>query len=84
MKKIENEFIDKKYKIWIEKNIEKEKKNLRSVTNATHGSKVAMFVDNNENKNTFKKKDSLKIKNNSKFTGQFSNINYNYKKIINL
>ena len=75
MKEIENEFIDKKYKICIEKDVEKEKKkNLRNVTNATPGSKVAMFVDNNENKNTFKKKDSLKIKNNSKLTGQFNNI----------
>ena len=81
MKEIENEFIDKKYKICIEKDVEKEKKkNLRNVTNATPGSKVAMFVDNNENKNTFKKKDPLQIKNNSKFTGQFNNINYNYKK----
>ena len=79
MKEIENDFIEKKYKICIEKDVEKEKKkNLRNVTNTTPGSKVAMFVDNNENKNTFKKKDPFK--NNSKFTGQFNNINHNYKK----
>ena len=81
MKEIENDFIEKKYKICIEKDVEKEKKKyLRNVTN-TPGSKVAMFIDNNnENKNIFKKKDPLQIKNNSKFTGQFNNINYNYKK----
>lgn len=80
IKEIENDFIEKKYKICIEKDVEKEKKkNLRNVTN-TPGSKVAMFIDNNENKNILKKKAPLQMKNNSKFTGQFNNINYNYKK----
>ena len=80
MKEIENDFIKKEYKICIEKDIEKEKKkNLRNITNAP-GSKVAMFVDNNENKNIYKKKDPLQIKNNTKFTGQFNMINHKYKK----
>lgn len=80
MKEIENDFVKKEYKICIEKDVEKEKKkNLRNITNAP-GSKVAMFVDNNENKNIYKKKDPLQIKNNTKFTGQFNMINHKYKK----
>ena len=80
MKKIEDDFVKKQYKICIEKDVEKEKKkNLRNVVNAP-SSKVAMFIDKNDNKNIYKKKDPLQIKNNSKFTGQFSMINHNYKK----
>ena len=80
MKEIEDDFIKKQYKVCIEKDVEKEKKkNLRNVVNAPR-SKVAMFIDNNDNKNIYKKKDPLQIKNSSKFTGQFSMINHNYKK----
>ena len=80
LKEIENDFTEKKYKICIEKDIEKEKKkNLRNIVN-TPGSKAAMFINNNESKNYLKKKDPLQIKNNSKFTGQFNMINHKYKK----
>ena len=79
LKDIEKDFSEKKYKICIEKDVEKEKKkNLRNVVN-TPGSKVAMFVNNNEGKSNLKKKDPLQIKNNSKFSGQFNQINHKYK-----
>ena len=59
MKEIENDLSKKQYNICIEKDVEKEKKkNLRNVVNAP-GSKVAMFAENNENKNNFKKKRTI-------------------------
>ena len=80
MKDIENDFTKKDYKICIKKDIEKEKKkNLKHVTNLP-GSKVAIFAENNDNKNNFKKKDPLQMKNNTKFTGQFNMIDHKYKK----
>ena len=80
MKEIENDLTKKEYKICIKKDVEKEKKkNLKHVVNAP-GSKVAMFVDNNDNKNNFKKKEPLQIKNSTRFTGQFNMINHKYKK----
>ena len=39
-----------------------------------------MFVDNNDSKNNFKKKEPLQIKNSTKFSGQFNMINHKYKK----
>ena len=78
MKEIENDFINNKYKICIEKDVEKEKKkNLRNVTNIP-GSKTSMFVEC-ENQN-IKKKEPMQIKNNTKFTGQFNMIDHKYKK----
>ena len=78
MKEIENDFINNKYKICIEKDVEKEKKkNLRGVANIP-GSKVSMFVEN-ESQNK-KKKEPMQIKNNTKFTGQFNMIDHKYKK----
>ena len=80
MKEIENDLTKKEYKICIKKDVEKEKKkNLKHVVNAP-GSKVAMFVDNNDSKNNFKKKEPLQIKNSTKFSGQFNMINHKYKK----
>ena len=79
MKEIENDLSKKQYNICIEKDVEKEKKkNLRNVVNAP-GSKVAMFAENNENKNNFKKKEPLQIKNSTRFTGQFNMIDHKYK-----
>ena len=80
MKDIENDLTKKEYKICIKKDVEKEKKkNLKHVTNVP-GSKVAIFADNNNDKNNLKKKDPLQMKNNTKFTGQFNMIDHKYKK----
>ena len=80
MKDIENDLTKKEYKICIKKDVEKEKKkNLKHVTNVP-GSKVAIFTDNNNDKNNLKKKDPLQMKNNTKFTGQFNMIDHKYKK----
>ena len=80
MKEIENDFSKNQYNVCIEKDVEKEKKkNLRNVVKAP-GSKAVMFAENNENKNNFKKKDPLQVKNNTKFTGQFNMVDPKYKK----
>ena len=80
IKEIEDDFSKKQYNICIEKDIEKDKKkNLRNIVNAPR-SKVAMFAENNENKNNLKKKEILQVKNNARFTGQFNMIDHKYKK----
>ena len=82
MKEIEDDFSQKQYKICIEKDVEKDKKkNLRNIVNAPR-SKVAMFDENNENKNNLKKKEILQVRNNSRFTGQFNMFDHKYKKNI--
>ena len=79
MKELENDLTKKDYKICIEKDVEKEKKkNLRNVVNAP-GTKLGMFVDNDGNKNNFKKVEPLQIKNNTKFSKEFNMINHHYK-----
>ena len=80
IKEIENDLSKQKFNICIEKDVEKKKKkNLRNVVNAPN-SKVAMFVQNNDNKGGLKKKDPLQIKNNTNFSGQFNMIDHKYKK----
>ena len=80
IKEIEDDFSKKQYNICIEKDVEKDKKkNLRNIVNAPR-SKVAMFAENNENKNNLKKKEILQVKNNARFSGQFNMIDHKYKK----
>ena len=80
IKEIENKLNQKEYKIIIKKEEEKNrKKNLRNVVKAPW-SKASIFVDNVDNQNNIKMKNSNKNnKKNMGFSNKYTNINHNYK-----
>ena len=82
MKEIENDLTKKQYKVFIEKEKEKDKKrNFRGVVKNPFSKGLIMAEDgNNNNNNKINKKQPHQLRKNASFSGLYTLVNHKYKK----
>ena len=81
MKEVENDLAKKQYKVFIEKEKEKDKKkNLRGIAKNPLSKGLIIAEDENNKENKLKKKEPHQLRKNASFSGMFTLINHNYKK----